>query len=642
MAAAVSAAMALVLGWLALGASAVPLKVDATRETLLAPSAPLQANETSSSEFWPVFGQAAAPEPSESELLSMVAYGNPNRWVVRVKDDDNGDCGETVRRICREEAPAANGTAPFNGRCVWEDRESCFFTLEADGGEDDLDALLVAHEDDIVFAERDMRVVMEQSCSYPFPQTGSVPWHLDRIDSSSAQQPLDGRYQPPEGLSGSGVHLYVLDTGLRRTHVEFTGRVGQGGNVLNGADPTNEWDDNGHGTAVASVAAGTTSGVCKCCVVHGVKCLDHNGDGSYTDVISGLFWVLRNAQRPAVASMSLSGPTSLGINNAIQELYAAGILTIAAAGNENTDACTKSPGSSPVALTVGASDLSSSNEDVRSGFSNYGGCVDVYAPGSGILVADHSGDAATSYKAGTSFSAPAVAGAAALYLSQYPESTPQIQHEKVSQASTAAPTIEAGARLLNVRALDVCPSGQEAVQCRVGNWTEWAPACPPAGEMCGRPAQRRTREILEEPSCGGNVCPITNDVRYCPGDYVPCPSRFPSQVGTEDERSPKLGEIVGLTDCNSTLSLSQWFGTNDQAERPAQDLDILGRTITYRPSNSTGFSACIADHVGYEPLESFGQATKLDMREFAYKFFLNFPIQGLTSALLPFFFRFRF
>ena len=418
--------------------------------------------------------------------------------------------------------------------------------------------------------------------------------------------------------------------------------MGQGGNVLNGADPTNELDDNGHGTAVASVAAGTTSGVCKCCVVHGVKCLDHNGDGSYTDVISGLFWVLRNAQRPAVASMSLSGPTSLGINNAIQELYAAGILTIAAAGNENTDACTKSPGSSPVALTVGASDLSSSNEDVRSGFSNYGGCVDVYAPGSGILVADHSGDAATSYKAGTSFSAPAVAGAAALYLSQYPESTPQIQHEKVSQASTAAPTIEAGARLLNVRALDVCPSGQEAVQCRVGNWTEWAPACPPAGEMCGRPAQRRTREILEEPSCGGNVCPITNDVRYCPGDYVPCPSRFPSQVGTEDERSPKLGEIVGLTDCNSTLSLSQWFGTNDQAERPAQDLDILGRTITYRPSNSTGFSACIADHVGYEPLESFGQATKLDMREFAYKFFLNFPIQGLTSALLPFFFRFRF
>ena len=106
----------------------------------------------------------------------------------------------------------------------------------------------------------------------------------------------------------------------------------------------------------------------QCCTVHGIKVLDSNGDGSYTDVISGLYWVLRNAQRPAVASMSLSGPTSLGINQAIEELYQSGILTIAAAGNENVDACTKSPGSSPHAVTVGASDLSSSNQDIRSDF----------------------------------------------------------------------------------------------------------------------------------------------------------------------------------------------------------------------------------------------------------------------------------
>ena len=148
----------------------------------------------------------------------------------------------------------------------------------------------------------------------------------------------------------------------------------------------------------------------------------------------------------------------------------------------------------------------------------------------------------------------------------------------------SAPTIEQGARLLNLNVLDVCPEDQDPVQCQVSDWTEWSPQCPPPLHECGRPTQRRSRTILAEPSCGGNVCPATQDVRYCQGDYTPCPSDFPTQ----------------------------WFGTTDQNVRPAVDMDISGRTIKFSP-NSTAFSACIDDHYGYQALEGFSGATKLEM-----------------------------
>lgn len=323
---AVAAVAVLAQTLLALEACAIPVKYDATRSKSSF-SAHLGLNETK-----PTFSTQSVVY--DDDVLDMVAYRNPNRWVVKVKGRDRGgsvDCGETIAKICAE-APVPKEGVLFDGECIWEDQMSCFFTLEAASGEADIDALLAQYSDDIEFAERDMKVVMEQqSCSYPFPQS-SAPWHLDRIDSTATAAPFDGSFGTPQDLLGENVHVYVLDTGLRTTHVEFAGRVGAGANVLPGGG--SNWDDNGHGTAVASVAAGTSNGVCKCCVVHGIKCLDSNGDGSYTDVISGLYWVQRNVQRPAVASMSLSGPTSLGINQAIEELYNGGILTIAAAGNE--------------------------------------------------------------------------------------------------------------------------------------------------------------------------------------------------------------------------------------------------------------------------------------------------------------------
>jgi subtilisin family serine protease len=358
---------------------------------------------------------------SDEDLLDQVAYRNPERWLVKVKRDGSSNCSEIISRICSE-LPASQTHTAFNGRCLWEASSLCFFTLEA-SSEHDLDTLLLDYEEHIDFAERDMKVIMEQSsgCAYPFPQT-NAPWHLDRIDSSSMEQPLDNLFETPEDIFGEDVHIYILDTGIRDTHVEFAGRIGTGVNVLAGGSGSN-FDDNGHGTAVASIAAGSTLGVCKCCKVHGIKCLDANGDGSYTDVVSALYWVLNNAQKPAIASLSLSGPTSQAINSVIHELYLNNILTIAAAGNENIDACTRSPGSSSYAVTVGASDRGEGNQDIRSGFSNYGSCVDLYAPGSEVQSAHFSGDQASSMRSGTSFSAPAVAGAAALYLQSYPGSS---------------------------------------------------------------------------------------------------------------------------------------------------------------------------------------------------------------------------
>ena len=563
--------------------------------TAASPSSPSSSSSSSypikydasqlSSSLWlsnATFSIQQSPPGGVDELLPAA-----DRWIVKIKEGELGNCTEITARICLEDEDTT---------CIWSDKSDshCLFTLETGS----IDSLLVRYSMYIEFAERDMKVVMEQEqgggssrCTYPFPQS-AAPWHLDRIDSPSVQSPFDDMFQSPESITGENVHIYVLDTGLRWSHMEFEGRVGNGVNVMAGAsggveggDPSNYWDDHGHGTAVASVAAGSVYGICKCCTVHGVKCLDENGDGSYTEVVAGLYWVLRNAVRPAVASLSLSGPTSEAINQAIYELYQNGILTIAAAGNEAVDACTRSPGSSPYAVTVGSSDRNNRNEDIRSGFSNYGACVNVYAPGSSVQTAHFGGDQSATVKSGTSFSAPAVAGVASLYLSSYPDSSTAIQHQKVTGASVSAPTIEADARLLNVRLLDVCSSDEEPVSCVLSEWSEWSPPCPSPEEMCGRPTQRRSRSILSEPSCGADVCPRTQDMRYCQGEYTPCPSNFPTQ----------------------------WFGTNDQLNRAAPDLDIQGRTIRYDPKKSSAFSACIDDHVGYEPLEDFSQAVKLEM-----------------------------
>ncbi|MDD3764911.1 MAG: S8 family peptidase [Nevskiales bacterium] len=260
----------------------------------------------------------------------------------------------------------------------------------------------------------------------------NATWGLDRIDQRNL--PLDSQYSYPN-QAGQGVTVYVIDTGLNATHQEFTGRVGAGRNFAPNSggllctllglgcstDPANTTDCNGHGTHVSGTAVGTTYGVAKQATIVPVRVLGCNGSGSNSGVIAGVDWVAANAQLPAVANMSLGGGDSSALDQAVENAVASGVTFVVAAGNDNANACSGSPNKVPEAITVGAT----TSSDARASYSNYGSCVDLFAPGSNITSAWYDSSTATDTISGTSMASPHVAGAAALVLGAQPSATPQ-------------------------------------------------------------------------------------------------------------------------------------------------------------------------------------------------------------------------
>jgi serine protease len=257
---------------------------------------------------------------------------------------------------------------------------------------------------------------------------GGVTWGLDRIDQRSPQ--LDQRFLAH--LTGANVRVYVVDSGIHSSHSEFGGRVTVGYSAI--LDGRGTEDCSGHGTHVAGTIGSRTFGVAPGVSLTPVRVLNCNGSGTVSNAIKGLNWVLSNAQTHdsrSIVNVSLGAGGSSAFDSAVRTLYGNGIVTVVAAGNQNRNACNYSPGREPTAITV----ASISVGDVRSAFSNFGSCVDLFAPGEGIRSTDRY-DSGTAIQSGTSMAAPHVTGIAALHL----EDNPNWSAAQLSQLITLSAT----------------------------------------------------------------------------------------------------------------------------------------------------------------------------------------------------------
>ena len=263
----------------------------------------------------------------------------------------------------------------------------------------------------------------------------SAPWGLDRIDQAAL--PLNGSYTYTP--TGTGVKAYIIDTGIHFSHAQFGGRAVSGYDAIDGGSAD---DCNGHGTHVAGSVGASTYGVAKQVSLVGVRVLDCAGSGTMSGVIAGVDWVTANhgAGQPAVANMSLGGGASSSLDTAVQNSINDGISYAVAAGNENADACLSSPARAANALTV----ASTTSSDARSSFSNYGTCVDLFAPGSSITSAWYTSDTATNTISGTSMATPHVGGVAALYLQANPAASPATVAGAINDGATVGKVTSAG------------------------------------------------------------------------------------------------------------------------------------------------------------------------------------------------------
>ncbi|MEU7903419.1 S8 family peptidase [Actinoplanes sp. NPDC049118] len=261
-------------------------------------------------------------------------------------------------------------------------------------------------------------------------------WNLDLVDQRSSV--LDDVYQYPDS-AGAGVTAYVMDTGIRTTHTQFAGRASVGVDTVQDGWNGQDCNTEGHGTHVAGTIGGATFGLADQAGLVSVRVLGCDNQGLNSEIIAGVDWITQNGVKPAVVNMSLGGGRSTALDTAVTNSINAGFTYVVSAGNWNADACNFSPAAVPAAITVAASN--SINEratgwgGTQSG-SNYGTCVDIFAPGQEIRSAHNATDTAVRVLRGTSMASPHVAGAAALLLADQPALTPAEVASRLTGSAT--------------------------------------------------------------------------------------------------------------------------------------------------------------------------------------------------------------
>ncbi len=375
-----------------------------------------------------------APAAPDAGSLRVLSAGDaeviPGQYIVVLRDDApavaaaRGRSGDALRAVAERLAARRSARVGYVYSAALRGFSASMSAA---------DARALANDPEVAFVEQDQ--VMHADVT----QTG-VTWGLDRIDERARLTGFDFTYTS----TGAGVTAYIVDTGILLSHTDFGGRAVTGFDAVTTNGTATDCD--GHGTHVAGTVGGTIYGVAKAVKLVAVRVLNCTGSGTNSGVIAGIDWVRQNAAKPAVANMSLGGGASTALDNAVTAAIASGVTFAVAAGNSNRDACSFSPARTPNAITVGAT----TSTDARASYSNFGACLDIFAPGSAITSAWFTSSTATNTISGTSMASPHVAGVAALFLQSNTGASPAAVRSALVNNATLNLVTSAGRRSPNV------------------------------------------------------------------------------------------------------------------------------------------------------------------------------------------------